>query len=102
MSYYHEFRNFDFDIPHLEGFTDVSWHNNVSPSFERKLNETESVTVWVDYLDPDRRECGGSQFLVCIHETEDLGTSDVYLETDSWEEVQNAVNQIFKDKSCTI
>jgi len=99
MSYYHEFRNFDFDIPHLEGFTDVSWHNNVSPSFERKLNETESVTVWVDYLDPDRRECGGSQFLVCIHETEDLGTSDVYLETDSWEEVQNAVNQIFKDKS---
>ena len=55
MSYYHEFPRFDFDIPHLEGFVDVSWHNNVSPSFERKLNDTESVTVWVDYLDPDRR-----------------------------------------------
>jgi len=99
MSYYHEFRDFDFDIPHLEGFTDVSWHNNVSPSLERKLNDTETVTVWVDYLDPDRRECGGSQFLVIIHLTEEMESSKVYLETDSWEEVQNAVNQIFKDKS---
>lgn len=99
MSYYHEFRDFDFDIPHLEGFIDTSWHNNVSPSFERKLNETQSVTVWVDYSDPDKRECGGSQFLVIIHLTDEMETSEVFLETDSWEEVLNAIDQLFKDQS---
>jgi hypothetical protein len=103
MSYYHEFRDFDFDIPHLEGFFDKSWHNGVSPSFERQINETQSITVWVEYLDPDRRECGGKQFLIIIHPVEDMGNNpDVLLETDSWDDVKNTVNQLFKDKSCTI
>lgn len=98
MNYRKEFPDFDFDIPHLEGFQDVSWHNNVSPSFERKLNDIESVTVWVDYLDPEQRECGGSQFLIGTHTTDELETFKVYLETDSWDEVINAINQIFKEK----
>ena len=50
MNYKKEFRNFDFDIPHTEGFIDNSWHNDVSPKFERKYNETHSVVFWVDYF----------------------------------------------------
>jgi hypothetical protein len=98
MNYRKEFPDFDFDIPALpDGFFDTSWHNNVSPSFEHKLTDTHSVTLWVDYLNPDRRECGGSQFLVCIHLTEEMEFSEVFLETDSWDEAINAINQIFSE-----
>jgi hypothetical protein len=107
MSYYHEFRNFDFDIPHVEGFIDTSWHNDVSPKLERKLNETQTVTFWIDYTEEGKRECGGLQFTVLITLTED-DCESVYnepievIETDSWDEAINAINQLFKDKSCTI
>ena len=98
MSYYQEFRNFDFDIPHIEGFIDTSWHNDVSPKFERKYNETHSVVFWVDYLDESRRECGGRQFIVVITPTDQdeyVEPIDV-IETDSWDEAINAINKLFK------
>jgi hypothetical protein len=96
-NYLSEFPRFDFDIPTLpKGFVDVSWHNNVSPSFERKLTEETFVTLWVDYADEDRRECGGKQFLLTILPNDDLCNDvEVLLETNSWEEVLSKVNQIF-------
>ena len=57
-TYKYEFPNFDYDIPQLpEGFVDISWHNDVCPSFSRDLNETQEMVVWVNYADEDRREC---------------------------------------------
>jgi len=99
MNYLKEFPDFDFDVPHIEGFEDTSWHNNVSPSFARKLNDTYSVTLWVDYLDPDRRECGGCQFLVCVHETEEYETTDVILETDSLADALEAIKNLLSEAS---
>lgn len=99
MSYLKEFPDFDFDIPHIEGFTDTSWHNNVSPSFARKLNDTHSITLWVDYLDPDRRECGGTQFLVCVHETEDGDNNEVILETDLLADALEAIKNLLSEAS---
>lgn len=95
MSYLKEFPDFDFAPPYIEGFEDTSWHNNVSPSFTRKLNDTHSVTLWVDYLDPDRRECGGDQFLVCVHETEDGDNNEVIIETDLLPEALEAIKNLF-------
>jgi hypothetical protein len=94
-----EFRYFDFDIPTLPaGFIDCSWHNNVSPSFERKYNETEFVTLWVDYANPKRRECGGKQFTLTILKNDDLCNDIKYiLETDSWDEMLNKVNELFNE-----
>ena len=98
MSYYHEFRNFDFDIPHIEGFIDTSWHNDVSPKFERKYNETQMVRFWVDYADENKRECGGKQFIVTIMPNDELCNDyETILETNSWDEAINAINKLFNE-----
>lgn len=99
MNYRQEFRNFDFDIPHLEGFIDNSWHNDVCPSFVRKLNDSKEVVVWVNYADESRRECGGKQFAIVIRDAdfEDkfCGDVDLEIETNSWDELTAKINQIF-------
>lgn len=55
MAYREEFPDFDggADCVSLvdQGFEDVSWHNDTSPSFERG-----GVVIWVDYVDPSLRE----------------------------------------------
>jgi hypothetical protein len=102
-NYKTEFPCFDFVIPQLpDGFIDTSWHNDVSPKFERKYNETHSVVFWVDYLDESRRECGGRQLTVLIQLTDDDGVGsyiepEYVIETDSWDEAINAINQLFNE-----
>ena len=99
FNYKTEFRYFDFDIPALpNGFIDMSWHNDVCPKFERKYNETDYVTLWVNYADEDKRECGGKQFIVTILPFDDLCNDfETILETDSWDEAINAINQLFNE-----
>jgi hypothetical protein len=99
QNYRSEFPRFDYDIPQLpEGFVDVSWHNNVSPSFERKLDDNNSITLWVNYADESRRECGGSQFLVMVHaeELQDVLYSSEY---DLWDDAIKAINDILANEA---
>ena len=97
QDYKTEFRFFDYEIPKIpEGFTDSSWHNNVCPSFERKLTDDTYVTLWVNYADEDRRECGGKQFVLTILPYDDLCNDvEFILETDSWDEVISKIDQIW-------
>ena len=99
MNYLKEFPDFDFDIPQLpDGFVDTSWHNNVSPSFAYEVNDTHSITLWVDYLDPERREVGGKQFLVCTHMTEDAGDDhQLIIETDSMPEALEVIKTLIQE-----
>jgi hypothetical protein len=100
FNYKTEFRYFDFDIPALpNGFVDMSWHNDVSPKFERKYNETDYVTLWVDYADENRRECGGRQFNLTLQPNDGENNEDIIylLETDSWDEMLNKVNELFNE-----
>ena len=100
-SYKTEFRYFDFDIPPLpDGFIDNSWHNDVSPKFERKYNETGYITLWVDYADENCRECGGRQFNLTLQPNDGENLEDIIylLETDSWDEMLNKVNELFSEK----
>ena len=99
-NYRSEFPNFDYEIPQIpEGFTDSSWHNNICPSFERKLNDTHSITLWVNYSDESRRECGGCQFVVTVHPTEEMGVDmDYEYETNTWDFALNAINDILANE----
>lgn len=100
-NYKTEFRYFDFDIPTIpQGFVDMSWHNDVCPKFERQYNETHSVFFWVDYSEESRRECGGRQFNVVISPSNDddgYVEPEYVIETDSWDEAINAINQLFNE-----
>lgn len=44
------------------GYEDTSWGNDISPSFELKINP--KYRVWIDHPNPDARECGGDQYCV--------------------------------------
>lgn len=97
MSYRSEFPYFDYDIPHLEGFIDMSWHNDICPKFTRKLNDTQEIVVWVNFADEDRRECGGLQFVVQVKDIdneEDPFDYSCELETNSWDSVLNKISSI--------
>ena len=56
------FSNYDGELPTLAGFVDDSWQNDVCPSL---LNEARNLKLWVDYVDPNRREVGGARYTLC-------------------------------------
>jgi len=85
MSYKEEFPDFgklDVEIP--KGFEDISWHNDVCPSF---YNEEYGVRLWVDYKLPQQREMP-ERYRFALTATDEHGefTSGIY-ETDSYEEI---------------
>lgn len=95
--YLKEFPTFDFEIPALEGFTDVSYRNDVCPSFSRQLNENLEIVVWVDFKDENNRECNLKQFMVISQEIDGASDNpdfDSEFETDSWDEVIARINEI--------
>jgi hypothetical protein len=57
-----KFSNYDGELPTLAGFVDDSWQNDVCPSL---LNEARNLKLWVDYVDPNRREVGGARYTLC-------------------------------------
>jgi len=100
QDYKTEFHFFDFDIPKIpEGFKDSSWHNNVCPSFERVLGD-QLIVFWVDYKNPKRRERKGLQFFITSEPNNDgLNDLELVLETESWDEAMQKIDEIFKDQS---
>lgn len=69
-------------------WSDISWHNDAMPSFMI----TDSLAVWVDYLDPAMSDFGedrGSRFtLVPMEDGQHIDVIELpYLETDDWNEV---------------
>ena len=71
-------------LPDLEGWEDMSWRNDVCPSFCRN-----DFLVWIDYPDPREREnFDGCRFIVCGLDAEGcLDYESTLLETDDWTEV---------------
>ena len=73
------------DIP--RGWEDMSWHNDVSPSF-RAHTRTDStyIRVWIDYPDETRRELSGKRFTASWYDAEGNHLGDLYpfVETDDW------------------
>lgn len=75
----------EYEVPQsilqLEGISDMSWHNNVCPSFGvLSPDGTHELCIWTDHPDPDEREVCGSRFLVQRYEEcspiEDLYVGD--------------------------
>lgn len=67
------FDNYDGNLPTLKGFIDDSWRNDVCPSL---LNEKLNLKLWVDYVNPNKRECGGMRYTLCEYNN----NADEYVE----------------------
>lgn len=87
MTYRTEFPDFpETDWPEMpEGFEDTSWHNDVCPNI---TCEALNLAVYIDYLDPAKRECGenGKRFIVYRIDGDTTITDDA-VDTDNWSEV---------------
>jgi hypothetical protein len=90
-NYKTEFPDYDLLLSLPAGWVDVSWHNDVSPSFVKQFGEV-AYKLWCDYSDPDRREVGGEQFTVCVY-IEDEVNFECIGQFDSLQEALDFVNK---------
>ena len=85
MSYRTEFPDFVLDVTIPTGFIDVSWHNDVCPSFE-KDDGTFQTRVWIDYKNAVSRESSSNpRFSISMYENGDF-VNDMMV-TDDWNEI---------------
>lgn len=84
-----DFGDLDVQIP--DGFKDISWKNDVCPSF---LDEENGIRIWVDYLDSDMREIDGRpRFLVQNYDIIEGESKETLLETDDFDAVRNCISE---------
>jgi hypothetical protein len=73
------------DMPAIPAtFDDVSWYNNACPNF---ASDPLQLEIWVDYLDPAKREHEGYPRFAVSQQRNGIEVSGPSLETDSWDEV---------------
>lgn len=65
------FENFDDVIEIPEGWINTTWRNNACPSIELQIDEDYSVTIWIDYKNPELREMKGKRFIVSLVDPEE-------------------------------
>lgn len=56
-TYISEFPDFgclDVELPF--SFKDTSWHNDAMPSFTKQLENGQTLVLWIDYADKEKRE----------------------------------------------
>jgi hypothetical protein len=63
MNYKIEFPHYDDELTLPDGWLDTSWHNDVCPSFENKIDGVV-YRIWCDFKDPSLSEVGGLRFAV--------------------------------------
>jgi hypothetical protein len=83
------FYNYDGKLPRIKGFIDDSWLNDVCPSL---LNESKNIKLWVDYKNPDRRECGGLRYTLCEY-NENQDYPKQLFTTESLTEMRKYINE---------
>ena len=88
-NYKTEFPDFDNELSLPDGWVDTSWHNDVSPSFEKQFGDV-TYRIWCDYKDPARREVGGKQFTVYV---EDLVLNDCIGQFNTLKKALDCVNK---------
>jgi hypothetical protein len=92
MTYKTEFPDYDQQLSLPDGWIDASWHNDVSPSFEKQFGDIK-YKIWCDYKEPDRREVGGKQFTVAKYDSNEFEELQDLAEFDSLQEALDFVSK---------
>jgi hypothetical protein len=103
----------DFDIPkEIESqLVDISWHNDVSPSFCDKSQKNSDggflVRLWVDHPIPEQRESNGSRF--CVDTNSYQGESELLYQTEHLDEALrvlaeqvNKANDLLRERAAWV
>jgi hypothetical protein len=87
-----EFPKYDDVLMLSNDWIDSSWHNDVSPSFEKQIGEIK-YKIWCDFKDPDRREVGGKQFTVTFYDKSEFEELQDLAEFDTLQEALDFVKK---------
>jgi hypothetical protein len=90
-NYMTEFPDFDYTITMPDGWQDVSWHNDVCPSFEKTFGNV-TYKIFCDFANPQRREVDGEQFIVSVY-IEDEVNFECIGQFETLEEALNLINK---------
>lgn len=93
QKYMEEFPDFDAVLPTLEGWEDVSWHNDICPSLEHVLEGGMILRLWVDYYDPEKREMDQQRYSLVLCDKEGAFVSTI-VEADTWPELEVALCKV--------
>jgi hypothetical protein len=90
----------DYEVPpevtQLEGLQDLSWHNDVCPRFGCN-DEGIGPNLWVDHVDPEKRECCPTPRYLVVFQVSDCSSSDdvvLYHGDDVHEAIEAFVNAL--------
>jgi hypothetical protein len=90
-----EFPDFPFESlpPMPPSWEDMSWRNDVSPSFRAYTrNDGHCIRVWIDLPDPDERELCVKRYAAGWCDAEGSADTDhPFIESDDWDLVLSAV-----------
>ena len=79
------FPDYSDDVPTMPtGFKASHWKNDACPSWRRA-----DLVIWVNYADPERRECGGGRFTLEREESD--GATTLLVSSDDWQDVLAAL-----------
>ena len=92
MTYKTEFSHYDDELILPAGWIDTSWHNDVSPSFEKQLGDV-TYKIWWDFKNPDLREVGGKQFTVAFYDHNEFEELQDITEFDTLQAALSFVDQ---------
>lgn len=92
-TYMNEFPNYDDELILPSEWIDSSWHNDVSPSFERDFGDIK-YKIWCDFKDPNKREVGGKQFTVATYDLNEFEYLQDLAEFDTLQEALDFVKGV--------
>jgi hypothetical protein len=91
-NYKAEFPHYDDQLIFPDDWIDSSWHNDVSPSFEKQIGDIR-FKIWCDFKDPDLREVGGKQFTVALYDDNEFEELQDLAEFDQLQDALDFVNK---------
>jgi hypothetical protein len=93
MTYKTAFPDFPEPLPEIEGFEDISFKDDICPSLGKEIEPDVYLTLFVDYPNPEMRECGGYRYKLFI---QDVGKDDFLCVTEDLEKMKFFINGYLK------
>jgi hypothetical protein len=98
-TYRDEFPTFPaLDVAIPAGFVDVSWHNDVCPSF---LDESRRMKLWIDFPESEMREFPDGKRLT-LTRVDENDEEETIIHTDDYAEVLRAIDAVPVDPSVPV
>jgi hypothetical protein len=102
-TYKTEFPDFVLDVEIPAGFIDNSWHNDAMPNWIRELPDGRMVVLWVDYLDPAKREIlpESGRFILHLMNNTLTDVQESYITADYYEITAQLIDYFFPWIDCS-